>query len=239
MTDRVLRMYEAVLNYGPPRAFIDRAVAFTEVFKETEGEPTVLRWAKGLMRFAETSTVTIFPDELIVGRPHSWLGRCGIVYPEIDGAMMSAAVDAFEQNNGSAAVVTFGDDDAKVIKEVLTPYWAGKEFSTGFIKALPEETRFMMYGPDRSNMTVSTLFIMPRVSSSQSMAWTMDFEKLMKRGVKGLREEARARLDALTDPPGPDRQEAFLRRRHHVLRRHDALGKTLCRPRARARRQRR
>jgi hypothetical protein len=29
VTDRVLRMYEAVLNYGPPRAFIDRAVAFT------------------------------------------------------------------------------------------------------------------------------------------------------------------------------------------------------------------
>jgi hypothetical protein len=56
------------LNYGPPRALIDRAVAFKEVSKETEGEPTVLRWAKGLMRFAETSTVTIFPDELIAGR---------------------------------------------------------------------------------------------------------------------------------------------------------------------------
>ena len=78
VTDRVLRMYESVLSYGPPRAFIDRAVAFTEVFKETEGEPTVLRWAKGLRRFAETSKVTIFPDELIVGRPHSWLGRCGL-----------------------------------------------------------------------------------------------------------------------------------------------------------------
>jgi pyruvate formate-lyase/glycerol dehydratase family glycyl radical enzyme len=200
VSDRVLRMYEAVLNYGPPRAFIDRAVAFTEVFKETEGEPTVLRWAKGLMRFAETSKVTILPDELIVGRPHWWLGRCGIVYPEIDGAMMTAAVDAFEQQDKSAAVVAFGDDDPKVIKEVLTPYWAGKEFQTNFVKALPEQTRFMMYGSDRSNMTMSTLYIMPRVSSSQSMAWTMDFEKLIKRGVKGIREEARQRLDALTDP---------------------------------------
>ena len=208
VSDRVLRMYEAVLNYGPPRAFIDRAVAFTEVFKETEGEPTVLRWAKGLMRFAETSKVTILPDELIVGRPHWWLGRCGIVYPEIDGAMMTDAVEAFEKQeleayekgDKSAAVIAFGDDDPRVIKEVLTPYWAGKEFATNFTKALPEQTRFMMYGPDRSNLTVSTLFIMPRVSTTQSMAWTVDYEKLMKRGVKGIREEARVRLAALTDP---------------------------------------
>ena len=69
VTDRVLRLYETVRAYGPPRATVERAVAFTESFKETEGQPTVLRWAKALKLYAEKSTVTIFPDELIVGRP--------------------------------------------------------------------------------------------------------------------------------------------------------------------------
>ena len=32
------------------------------------------------------------------------------------------------------------------------------------------------------------------------MGWTLDYEKFLKRGVKGIREEAQARLDALTDP---------------------------------------
>ena len=36
VTDRVLRMYEAIRGYGAPRVTLDRAVLFTESFKETE-----------------------------------------------------------------------------------------------------------------------------------------------------------------------------------------------------------
>ena len=36
-TDRVLRMFEAIRAYGPPRVSLDRAILFTESFKETEG----------------------------------------------------------------------------------------------------------------------------------------------------------------------------------------------------------
>ena len=48
-TDRVLRMYEAIRAYGPPRVSLDRAALFTESFKETEMRPLVLRWAMALM----------------------------------------------------------------------------------------------------------------------------------------------------------------------------------------------
>ena len=88
VTDRVLRMYEAIRAYGPPRVTLDRAVLFTESFKETENQPLVLRWARALKHFAEKAPVAIFPDELIVGRHNTWLGRWGIVYPELDGNVM-------------------------------------------------------------------------------------------------------------------------------------------------------
>ena len=94
-TDRVLRMFEAIRAYGPPRVTLDRAVLFTESFNETEHQPLVLRWAKALKHFAEKAPVAIFPDELIVGRPNTWLGRWGIVYPELDGNVMPAGVDMF------------------------------------------------------------------------------------------------------------------------------------------------
>src|SRR5215472_1738730 len=73
VTDRVLRMYEAMRAYGPPRVSLDRAVLFTESFRETEGQPLVLRWAKALKHFAEKAPVMIFDDELIVGRPNTGL----------------------------------------------------------------------------------------------------------------------------------------------------------------------
>jgi pyruvate-formate lyase len=66
VADRVQRLYEAARAYGPPRVTLDRAVLFTESFRETENEALVVRWAKALKHFAEKVPVTIFPDELIV-----------------------------------------------------------------------------------------------------------------------------------------------------------------------------
>ena len=106
VTDRVLRMYEAIRAYGPPRVTLDRAVLFTESFKETENQPLVLRWAKALKHFVEKVPVTIFPDELIVGRPNTWFGRWGIVYPELDGSVMPAGVEMFRKNKGKPGDVT-------------------------------------------------------------------------------------------------------------------------------------
>ena len=45
----------------------------------------------------EHISVTIFDDELIVGRPNTWLGRYTLVYPELDGSLFTAATDAFQQ----------------------------------------------------------------------------------------------------------------------------------------------
>lgn len=71
VTPRVQRLYQGMRAFGPPRVCLERAVLFTETFKETEHEPLVLRWAKALKRYAEKSSVTILADELIVGRPHT------------------------------------------------------------------------------------------------------------------------------------------------------------------------
>ena len=108
-TDRVVRMYDAIRAYGPPRVTLDRAVLFTESFKETENQPLVLRWAKALKHFVEKVPVTIFPDELIVGRPNTWFGKWGIVYPELDGGVMPAGVEMFRKNKGKPGDVTVTD----------------------------------------------------------------------------------------------------------------------------------
>lgn len=51
-----------------PSIDIERGKYFTESFRETEGQPLILRWAKALYRYAEQATVYIDDRQLIVGR---------------------------------------------------------------------------------------------------------------------------------------------------------------------------
>ena len=90
-TERVLRLYDAIRGYGAPRVSLDRGLLFTESLKTTEGQPLVLRWARALKHFVEQVPVTIFPDELIVGRPNTWLGRWAIVYPNYEYGQSATA----------------------------------------------------------------------------------------------------------------------------------------------------
>src|SRR5664279_2775380 len=87
VTDRVMRLFDAIRASYQPKLTLDRAVLFTESMKTTEGQPLVLRWANALKHIAENIPVTIFDDELIVGRPNTWLGRYTLVYPELDGSI--------------------------------------------------------------------------------------------------------------------------------------------------------
>src|SRR5512137_386580 len=137
VTDRVLRAFEAIRSYGPPRVALERAVYFTESFKTTEGQPLVWRWAKALQHIAENISVAIFDDELIVGRPCTWFGKYSLVYPELDGSIMQAGAEAFIAAKGAADAITVTEEDKKIIDEVLFPYWNGKDFTPNFVKALP------------------------------------------------------------------------------------------------------
>lgn len=209
-TPRVTRMFEAMRAYGPPRVTLERSVIFTDTFRDTADEPLVLRWAKALKAYAETSTVTILEDELIVGRPHDWLGRWGMVYPELDGAVMPSGVEMFRKNKGKVGEVVVTDEDAHVINDVLTPYWDGKDYATNFLKHLPEDTRFLITGPDPANFLLYTCVVISTSPMRHSQNWTPDFTKILTRGVKGIREEAQAKLAALTDPREIIEKKPFL-----------------------------
>ena len=197
-TDRVLRILDRIKAFGPPRAAFDRAVAFTESFKETEGQPIVLRYAKALKRYAETAPIAIFDDELIVGRPCTWLGKWGMVYPELYGEVMIAGMEMFRKNKGKSGEVIISEEDEKLLRENLVPYWTGKDYTTGFSQALPEETRFKLYGPDRKNTLMWTLAMLATSTMRPHHNWTPDYSKILTRGVKSIREEAQAKRDALT-----------------------------------------
>jgi hypothetical protein len=143
---------------------LERGLLFTEAFKENENDPLILKWAKALKNYAEKSTVAILDDELIVGRPNTWLGRWAIVYPELDGVIMPDGVQEFKKNKGNIGEVVVTEEEEKIIDDVLTPYWTGRDYASNFHDAMPEATRFMMYGPNPKDVLTMTLVVAPTCS---------------------------------------------------------------------------
>lgn len=180
-----------------PKIDVERGYYFTQSMKETEGEMLNLRWAKALMNVARNMTVYIEEDNLLVGRAGGKSGRYGILFPELDGAIYRDAVAALKDRE---APFDYTAEDVRIMDEEIAPYWEGKTYFEDLQKALPEDTFNVTYNPDDP---LKSAYIVNETSSwRSSIQWVHDFEKVLKVGFKGIKEEAQALLDAL-DPLSP------------------------------------
>lgn len=180
-----------------PRIDVERAKYFTESFRQTEGEPLILRWSKAMKYIAENITVYIDDNQLIVGRAGTQ-GRYGILYPELDGDFLDLAIEQLPYRVESPFSIS--EAEAKVVVEEIAPYWKGKTFHENLTKALPKETLKLTYDP---NDPLKSRFIVNETASFRSsIQWVHDYEKVLKKGFKGIKEEAQAKLAAL-DPLSP------------------------------------
>jgi len=156
-------------------------------------------WVRLLLDNLEIPYIYIGDDELIVGSAGP-PGRYAVFYPELEEKFFSQ--EARPTEPGDALLLT--EEDAKIINDELKPYWEGRQIHTAFLQALPEDTRDI----------VELFFIItPTATARSSLAWNHDYEKVLKRGVKGLRREAEDRLASL-DPINPKdkvEKEPFLK----------------------------
>ncbi len=194
--ERVFKILESFQDLRP-KIDVERAKYFTESFKATEGQPLQLRWAKALMHIAQNITVYIDDQQLIVGRAGAQ-GRYGIVFPELDGDFLGLAIEQLPQRVESP--FNIDPDDAQIIINDVAPYWKGKTFHEELAKALPEDTLKVTYDP--ADPLASRFIVNETASFRSSIQWVHDYEKVLKRGFKGIKEEAQAKLDQL-DPLSP------------------------------------
>jgi formate C-acetyltransferase len=194
--ERVYRILER-LQGQRPKIDIERAYYFTESMKDTEGQPLILRWAKALKHIATNITVYIDEHQLIAGRC-GCQGRYGILYPELDGDFLGIAVEQLPHRVESP--FTISENDARLVVDKIAPYWKGKTFHEGLNGCLPEETHKLTYG--NAEGTVSRYVVNETASFRSSIQWVHDYGKVLKRGFKGIKNEALQKLNAL-DPLSP------------------------------------
>ncbi|GFM37372.1 (2S)-3-sulfopropanediol dehydratase [Desulfovibrio psychrotolerans] len=193
---RVFKLLER-FDGQKPRIDIERALYFTQSMKQTEGQPLVLRWAKALKHIAENMTVYVQEDQLILGRA-GCDGRYGILYPELDGDFLDIAVRDLPTRKQSPATIT--PEDAKIVIEEIAPFWKGKTYHEALNAALPPEVHKLTYDDPQG---LTSRFIVNETSSFRSsIQWVHDYEKILKRGFNGIRQEALDKLATL-DPLSP------------------------------------
>ena len=113
-----------------------------EALKETEGQPSNLRWAKALYNIASNITIYIDDYQLLAGRI-GCKGRYGILYPEIEGDFYETFLDKLGEREGGAAFIS--PETMNVIKEEIGPYWKGKTYHENFNAAVPKELHDILF----------------------------------------------------------------------------------------------
>jgi len=118
---------------------IERARIVTKSYKETEGQPMVLRRAKATRRLMEEMPVYILPDELIVGQVAS-KHRSVEVFPENAVAWLDDELDLIQARPRDRFIVS--EKIKKELREEIIPYWRGQTLQDMVEASIPEDTWF-------------------------------------------------------------------------------------------------
>jgi Pyruvate-formate lyase len=190
---RVNKMLQA-LRASTPIVSVERAKLFTDCFKENEELPLILKWARGIESVANNIGLYIGPDELLIGRLSGTPGRYGILYPELESTCFTDPSTIVTSQKGEA--YSLSAEDANVITNDLLPYWKGKTFREALFAVLPEDTRNLVY--QGGNMCASANILQETATLRHSLQWSLDYDKVLKKGFKGIKKEAEEKLKALS-----------------------------------------
>lgn len=172
-----------------PRIDIQRAVYFTESMRETEAYPMNVRWAKAILNVCQKLEVVITEDELIVGTCGG-RGRHGILYPELRAGWFSKGL----RDTQKKKAFRISTEDIETLEEKVIPYWKGRTAHDHYMARLPQETREVLYGEDEYGAT-GLMQVNDNVSSV--LNWSGEYGKVLTKGLKGIKAEAKARMDAI------------------------------------------
>ncbi len=159
----------------------DRAVLLTESYRETEGEPVILRRAKAFLKICRELPITIRPEELIVGS-NSIAPRGCQVFPEYSWEWLEKEFDTVEKRSADPFYIS--DETKRRLREVL-PYWKGRTTSELATSYMAPETLTAM----RHNIFTPGNYFYNGIGH-----FTVKYEEVLEIGFAGIRDRAAAQL---------------------------------------------
>lgn len=108
-----------------PEIEADRAVILTESYRQTEGEPVIIRRAKAFQQICRKLPITIRPGELIVGSNSKTARGCQ-VFPEYSFEWLEQEFDTVETRTADPFYIS---EETKAKLHEVYKYWKGKTTS--------------------------------------------------------------------------------------------------------------
>ncbi|MBI2957693.1 MAG: hypothetical protein HYY32_02500, partial [Chloroflexi bacterium] len=188
LTERVKKRKDEYLS-APVRICAERSRLVTEAWKETEGEPLIMRRARAFQKIMEGISVSIRDGELIVGSQTRYIRGSG---PAVD----YRPDDVFEMFRASKLTLQ-GVAPAEVSeaeKESLladAAYWKTRSASDAASTAEHE-----VFGSTIDLLRESR--VVSGADGRPTSPRIVDYGKVLDKGLKGIIEEAEKRLARLT-----------------------------------------
>ncbi|MFC1944050.1 glycyl radical protein [Chloroflexota bacterium] len=154
---------------------LERARLATQSYKETEGQPEIIRRAKSLAKVLDDMTVYILDGERIVGNQSSYPDAIRLV-PEMQYRFLSDAL-----NNGMRDCL---DDKGREEWAEIARYWDSKAIDDRIRAILPDEVKDYV----ESSVSYCNSFV------HDNALGAVDYEFLFQRGFSGIIELAESKL---------------------------------------------
>jgi formate C-acetyltransferase len=220
VSERVARLKSQYLH-ARPTVCTERAEFYTQVYKEHEAKPLIIRRALALERTLREMTIAIHEGELIVGNHASRL-RAAPIFPEYAVDWILKELDELGDRPGDAFYVE--EDQKSKIREICS-YWKGKTLIERGMELMPEQMR---------DIHEAGIIRAEGNLTSGDAHLAVHFQKILDQGIGGyLRQVADKRRDLDLTGQEELRKDHFYRAVEIVLRavqafierfRHLALG---------------
>ena len=183
----------------------ERAVLLTQSYKESEGQPMVLRRAMAVKKILEEMTIYVKEDDLLVGNTAA-SPRAAEIFPEFSVNWIENELNGdpyfFDKRPGDAYQVT--EETKRILLEEVIPYWKGKTHEDYVYSLMTDDIRI---GCLEVNATDETWVMVGGDGHT-----IPNYIKVINVGLKQMIEDAKKKLESLdTSDPDELRKIPFLK----------------------------
>lgn len=170
---RIMRLKQHVIN-TTPEVDMEDAVLLTKGYMESDGETLAVQKGYAFWKQCTEKSVTIWPEELIVGCAGS-KQRGGICSPDNSWKWVYDEMETIHKRSNDPFV--FREEDKKVFKDFVVPYWKGRSMHEKWMKQIPEQTKILK--------ECGVLYI-DRKNVRGPGELTCNYERILKEGIEGI-----------------------------------------------------
>ena len=162
---------------------LERGRLYMESYKETEGEPVVVRRAKALRHLLENHEIVIDDYDLLAGN-RTAKPRAGVISPEMSPYWIDDELDVFPTRPQDTFDIS--DEDKAYYREVLLPFWSGQSLNDWYQAHIDEEV---------AEAERTKVFSVAQTDKGQGHI-ICDFDMVLHRGWGDILREVRGLLEA-------------------------------------------